>query len=67
MYVYFSMTENQFRALVQQYGSPDETISCIRRRNIALFAESVIMVFFSVIYLHLGYFYLSIFAAQIID
>lgn len=26
MYVYFSMTENQLRALVRQYGSPDETI-----------------------------------------
>lgn len=26
MYVYFSMTENQLRALIRQYGSPDETI-----------------------------------------
>jgi membrane fusion protein (multidrug efflux system) len=26
MYVYFSMTENQLRAYVRQYGSPDETI-----------------------------------------
>lgn len=26
MYVYFSMTENQLRTLVRQYGSPDETI-----------------------------------------
>ena len=27
MYVYFSMTENQLRGLVQQYGSPDEAIA----------------------------------------
>lgn len=26
MYVYFSMTENQLRTLIRQYGSPDETI-----------------------------------------
>ncbi len=26
MYVYFSMTENRLRALIRQYGSPDETI-----------------------------------------
>lgn len=26
MYIYFSMTENQLRALIRQYGSPDETI-----------------------------------------
>lgn len=26
MYVYFSMTENQLRTYVRQYGSPDETI-----------------------------------------
>lgn len=26
MYVYFSMTENQLRTLVRQYGSPEETI-----------------------------------------
>lgn len=26
MYVYFSMTENQLRSLINQYGSPDETI-----------------------------------------
>lgn len=26
MYVYFSMTENQIRSLIRQYGSPDETI-----------------------------------------
>lgn len=26
MYVYFSMTENQLRSLIRQYGSPEETI-----------------------------------------
>lgn len=26
MYVYFSMTENQIRSLIRQYGTPDETI-----------------------------------------
>ncbi len=26
MYVYFSMTENQLRSLIRQYGTPDETI-----------------------------------------
>lgn len=26
MYVYFSMTENQLRGLIRQYGSPEETI-----------------------------------------
>lgn len=26
MYVYFSMTENQLRALIRQYGSPDEAL-----------------------------------------